>query len=357
MKILFIAPYRQNDEWGDSSRNYIMSLLLTGHDITIRPIFLGTSFVPELSKELLQAEQKKYDKYDVVIQKSLPHAIEYNGHFNKNIVICTVESIYINSGWVRRLNLMDEIWVTSNTQKEMLNCSGITKPIKIIGAALPTDIFTQQHEPLDIVEAQDTFNFYYIGEHSERSNLTSLIISFHSVFRKSDNVRLILNTGASRNDIHNLLADIKKRLRIYKDENYYKKDVIITPLVNNKYEPRLHTLGHCFVLPSCGEAFQKYAVNAVGFNNIALVCPSMKDFVPNSKWVIDSNLAHPCIAQSPLPDLYTGKEVWDEISTYKLGLLMKQIYQEKITNVGGTEFVIEKCSYQSIANNINQALQ
>lgn len=353
MKILFIAPYRQNDEWGDSSRNYIQSLLLTGHDITIRPIFFGNTKITELAPELEKSEKKRHKKYDVLIQKVLPHALTYNGNFDRNIALCTTESRYGLHKWMRQINMMDDVWVTSKHQENLLGA--LHDNISVIGCPIPTDIFNEEFEPLDIPEAQETFNFYYIGEHSERSNITALIIAFHSAFRRSDNVRLILNTNASRDDIHALITDIKKRLRIYANENCYKKDIIITPLVDSKAEPKLHTLGDCFILPSCGEAFQKFAVNAAGFNNIVITSDCMSE-IPGAI-CIQSQDAIPCVSNPPLPDLYTANEIWEEISTEHLMGMMQYAYYHHSDISKFTQAVKDKYSYQAIADSINEALK
>ena len=44
MKVLFIGPYRQNDLWGTTSRDFIKSLsLIEDISLTVRPIFLSDS--------------------------------------------------------------------------------------------------------------------------------------------------------------------------------------------------------------------------------------------------------------------------------------------------------------------------
>ena len=43
MNILFIGPYRQDDEWGRKSRSILKILQKGNHSITSRPIFLSST--------------------------------------------------------------------------------------------------------------------------------------------------------------------------------------------------------------------------------------------------------------------------------------------------------------------------
>jgi len=361
MKILFIAPYKQNDEWGDSSRHYIKSLNLTGHDITVRPIYFSNQLVASLSDEILKLEAKSHPSYDVVIQKSLPHFVEPHGHFKKSIGLCNLESAnyQYHTPWVRQMNLMDEIWTITQHQKDTLKQCGVNVPIKVVGIPIETDVAIDEYSPLEIEQAKDTFVFYYMGEFSERSNLEALVTAFHTEFHYSEPVNLVINSNLDKQHFENFINEIKSKLRVYSKIQRYHPDIVITPLADSKTAPRVHKACNCFVVPSHGEVFQRHLVNALVFGNFVLTGDhsGLQDFIPTTDWLIWSQQSICSVKQPPLPHLYTGNETWYTINTVDLRKKMRAIYETKIQTIPTKEHIQKICSYESIAKNINKALE
>ena len=291
MKILYIAPYRQADEWGETSRHFLEALLLTGYDISIRPVFFSTAVVPELSDRLEDLEQKKYDHYDVVIQKSLPDVLEFNGNFDRNIGLCLLETSRCDRiQWHRNMNFMDEIWTNSFSQLDMLRANGVTVPVHNVGTPIDVSIFDKTYSPLDIQDRIGNYNFYYIGEFSDRSNLEALILAFHSEFDHFEPVNLIINTNTTQDILGNFINTIKSNMRIYENVEQYKNETGILPILQGEDEYKLHQSGDCFILPSRYEAFHKYTINALGFGNVVLVGDDtgMAEFVPQQDWHVET---------------------------------------------------------------------
>ena len=68
--ILFLGPYRQNDGWGLAARDYVRSLLTTGHNIHCQPVYMSNNISPaqEIESDILASENNTLQTYDIVIQ-------------------------------------------------------------------------------------------------------------------------------------------------------------------------------------------------------------------------------------------------------------------------------------------------
>ena len=84
MNILFIGPYRQDDEWGRKSRSLLKTLHRPDHKVTSRPLFLSTS--PSYNAYAEPAEFVTCKEYDVLIQFSLQPLVTYAGNFSKRVL-------------------------------------------------------------------------------------------------------------------------------------------------------------------------------------------------------------------------------------------------------------------------------
>ncbi len=71
-KVLFIAPYRQTDGWGDKARA-LVAMLEQLCDLTIKPIWFNNEVIKEQALGHLEKnEQKNEEEFDILIQFGLP---------------------------------------------------------------------------------------------------------------------------------------------------------------------------------------------------------------------------------------------------------------------------------------------
>lgn len=331
MNVLFVGPYRQNDGWGLASQSYIRALASQYKNLTIRPVFLAGASTAKLDQDLLNLENTKYENYDIVIQKTLPHCLQYNGYFKKNIGLFVLETNNISeSSCVPNINLMDEIWVPSNREKTCLLKSGINKPIKCISQPLDVDYIKANYEhKLKLHSILDhTFKFYFIGEYVERKNLYDLIVAFNLAFNINQPVSLIIKTSIpgrspseSRKIIEKEIETIKKQLNI---STKYKKEILITEYLSYQDIIGLHNTSDCFVMPSYGEAFCRPAAEALvlGKNPIVTDSTGMIDYINSSNGFIIKSYKTPVLLQSRTLsadfDIYNANEHWFKINTYSL---------------------------------------
>jgi glycosyltransferase involved in cell wall biosynthesis len=372
MSVLFIGPYRQQDGWGLATQSYIKAVATQVKELTTRPIFLAGNGTDQLDSDILGYENSLYANYDVVIQKTLPHCLFYDGRFKKNIGLFVLETNNIsNSRCIHNINQMDEVWVPSEQEKKCLIKSGITKPIKAISQPLDIDSITKySNNKLDFNSVVNkTFKFYFIGEYVERKNIKDLITAFHIAFDINQPVSLVLKTsipGMSPSDslraIEKDINELKQKLNI---SQRYKKEIIITEKLPYSDIISLHNSCDCLVSPSYGEAFCRPVAEALCLGNIPIVTDNtgMIDYINNENgFVISSSKTPVIIDQRTLSkdfDIYNANEFWYKISIYDLVEKMKLVYQMHRENRKKLEekrelgiSSIDKFTYSSVGNRL-----
>ena len=125
MKVLYIGCYRDGTGWGQAATDYILAMDSVGIDVVPRPLKLNGNQFP-LPKRILELEEKDSSGCDICIQHTLPHLMEYSTKFEKNIALYSTEtSNFIDSGWSRKINMMDEAWVVNNQMVHASKDSGV----------------------------------------------------------------------------------------------------------------------------------------------------------------------------------------------------------------------------------------
>lgn len=366
--ILFIGPYRQDDGWGDAAKHYIRALALTGNNLCIRPIYMADT-AGEMPIEFLEYEQNKLPYYDVVIQNVLPHLLEYNSTFGKNIALIYTETGNWQNAWASRLNRMDDIWIPSERDRLNLTSSGVIKPIYKVPIPIDVAKFTQSYDSTELTLLKDkkSFIFYFIGEFIQRKGLEKLIQAFHIEFAPDEPVDLVIKTskaGLTANQLAKHLNDycnkIKSILRIYGNLDNYKKEMFITNRLSYNDLMALHYYSNCFVMPSSGESWSIPVADALGFGKTPIIVENTgpNDLVNDSNgWVVPSFQENVLVLDPPLPDIYIGKEIWYNISIHQLCNTMRHAYEYKVVNKSekGMEDIY-KFSYENIASEINKTI-
>jgi len=84
MKVLYIGHYKEKSGWGQAARDYILAMDSVGIDVVPRAFKLGNPSA-QLPSRLLELEKKSAIGSTICVQHVLPHYMEYNNGFKKNI--------------------------------------------------------------------------------------------------------------------------------------------------------------------------------------------------------------------------------------------------------------------------------
>jgi glycosyltransferase involved in cell wall biosynthesis len=340
MNVLYVGPYRQRDSMGLTSRNHLKAISAKYNNLTARPIYFRSHDQFFNDQKILELEYNSYETYDIVIQHTIPGCLFRNKAYKKNIGIISVESHNLNdSQIISNINTMDEIWVSTNYEKNILIKSGVSRTIKIIPPSLDIDLIkTFDDHKLEFHPiVNNMFKFYFIGEYLDRKNIEDLIVSFNLAFSYDEPVCLVLKTGIdtmnpiqSKKVIEEDIQKIKKKLRI---GNKYKQEIIITDYLSYKDKIGLHNACDCFISPSYGESFCKSAIEAMilGKTPIFNTNTAMRDYLDDScAFPVKSHKTPVIVSNGILGkdfDTPSANEYWYKIDIYDLIDKMTEIYK------------------------------
>ena len=336
MKVLYISNYKDGTGWGNAATDYILAMDSVGIDVVCRSIsFNGEK--GEVHPRILELERKSSRHSNVCIQHLLPHMLDYNGRFEKNIALYESEtSNFKSSRWTEYINTMDEAWVVNKQMSEASLSSGVESPIRIIPHTFDTSKYDKEYKPLDIpyMDIENKFVFYFIGEAIRRKNIFALIKAFHLEFDVDEPVDLIIKAskgGMSDDDcgkyIKELCDTAKENLKLYPSNDLYKSEFITTGFLDNEKMMRFHKTMDCFVMPSYGEAWCIPALEsmALGVPVIHTQGTGMDDFC--SGWPVQSRSTRCYLANDSLDNVYTSLTSWQEIDIEALASTMRIAYE------------------------------
>lgn len=335
-KVLYIGNGAEATGYGEAVRQMVLCMDSVGIDVVYRSLFLNSPRI-ELPQRMKELEAKDDSNPDVVIQHTLPHFMEYNAGCGKNIGLFSHESSHFkNSMWAEKINLLDEVWVTSYTQRKACVNSNVTKPVNLIPFPCDVNKYLKSYSPLTFPQLQNKFVFYWIGEFNERKNLQAAVRAFHTEFDPDEPVELVIKTsipGKSAEEsaqlINDYLKDIKQKLKLYRNLGTYKKEMLITRKLSEEDMMRLHKSCNVFLCTSHGEAFCLPAADALGMgnpviaHNLDYVRNNYNGFVPGYENVPVFG------AMQTFPDLLCGNEEWEEVDILSLKAQMRDIYRDK----------------------------
>jgi glycosyltransferase involved in cell wall biosynthesis len=366
MKTLFISNYRDNTGWAHAAQSYILAMDTAGLDVVPRCIKLNNT-QGEVPQRILDLEKKSDKKCDIVIQNVLPHMMSYSGKFDKNIGLCYVEtSSFTDSSWPQYLNMMDEVWVPSTYNVTACENSFVNKPIRNVPIAVDKNKFVKGYQPLNIPETDHRFTFYFIGENTKRKNLATLLQAFHTEFRVTEPVHLVIKTSqpGSQNpekDIQEFIKRVKVSLKLYKNPSDYKAETLVLGQLSEEDMCQLHATGDCLVVPSYGESWNIPCQEAMLFGNTPIYTSGlgMDDYCDPSMG-IGSHSIPAMETLDTFPDLCTARETWRQPNLSGLRKIMREIYEDKKfrENVSQNDMnELDNHSYEVVGNKIKNLLE
>lgn len=359
MKVLCTSVFRDGTGYSHAAIENALACEAAGLNVVCRSITLSPQKGRQAAQRIAHLEAKDLRAVDAVIQLSLPHTFEYKGGV-RNIGFFAWETTHFRrSSWATYCNMMDEIWVFCIQSRQAAIDSGVRVPVKVIPHACDVKRFERRLEPLDIPVLRGKMAFYFIGEATRRKNLPGLLRAYFAAFSSRDDVALLIKTSVpgmtpeqGARHIGEMVADMKRVMRLYRNERLYPPVVTITRHLSEDMMDRLHATGHCFVMPSHGESWCIPAMDAMGFGNPIVASnwgafPEILDEDGRNRfgeetqqfdypcggstdcgWLVDGHLV-PCFApDSGLGDLYTGHERWFDPDLGMLADHMRQAYCE-----------------------------
>lgn len=335
VKVLYVGHYKDGTGWADAAIRYITAMDKYNIEVVPRAIKLNNNPV-NIPERILELEQRSADGCEVVIQHVLPHLMEYNPKFRKNIGICIVETRGWEHGpWVQKLGLMDEVWACNkSTYGEAKRKKHFKKCYYV-----PHSLDLEEYVPKKPLFELPGYTFAHIGDFNRRKNLSGLLRAFHSEFDINEPVNLVIKAskyghtpGQVKELVQKTCDEVKKQLRLY-PTGLYHKEIILTDYLSREDMLRLHNSYDCLVTPSYGEAFNLIAADAMGYGKpvIASNCGAHIDHF-KSQHLVEGHY-EPCFGEQSFPFLFTGRETWFKCDEMSLRERMRSFYEQDLKEV------------------------
>ena len=325
-KVKYIGNFTDGTGWSRAGMYNALALDHYGYDITAVDLKYSKRTVSLSEPRMYELLAKKEDGVSMVFQHVLPSEyIKYPGV--KNIGCLVLETKTLNNPlWIKKIKLMDEIWVPSKYCYDVV--SKIHDNVKIIPYFFNVDMLAARSE-LILPEIQNRFNFLFVGENVRRKNIELLIRAFCSEFRAFEPVNLLIKTNQDIN-----IKEIVDKCRL---NHRAREPFIITEYLSDVDLYTIMSQCHSFVMPSAGEGWCYPLAEAahIGLwpiytNNIG-AGEFMGEVARSSKYAIPSYDTY-CFGESGVDGLYTSDDIWSEPCIISLRAVMRyahQNYKEK----------------------------
>lgn len=367
MKVLMIGHYKEFGGWGKACRDYILAMDSVGIDVVPRAFKLNDS-KPKIPARILELEEKSIEGCTHCIQHLLPHHLDFNGRFKKNIALCVYESFSDKlSGWSSKINTMDELWTSSRHSESAFLSNDVNIPIKRVPHTFDTSIYSQQYEKMSNPELDGNFIFYTIADLNKRKDLFSLIQAFHLAFSPNEPVRLLIKTskhGMSPEETANIVMDecskIKQSMKLYRRIEDYSSEIIVTHELSEEDIMKIHATCDCFVTTSHGEAWCIPLFDAMSMGKMAIYPEGMFEFTHAKTGALKFE-----IPTSPIPvfglndsffELGSSREVWEQSDVLDLVKFMREAYEGRDIKCNAASNIQKLYSYKTIGNKIKGLL-
>ncbi len=336
MKTLIVGPIFDGSGYSESMIQYAMALDHVGVDVAVRQVRMTTA-THEPSDKIKSFNQKDLKNIDTIIQYNLPSEFAYKGGVLNVGAFAYETSGFPHTDWKFGLNLMDQVLVSSNHQRQaVINTCGprIQHRVTVIPHPVDTSKFDQEYELMDFDTTKETIKFYSIAEFNKRKNLSTLIVAYYTAFDINDNVLLILKTNFSNpeqeKEFKEFCLKIKKDLGRFKNPEYYPKIALVPNRLLDKHICSLHKTGDIFVSTSHGEAICLPFLDAMGFGNPCIV-PRHSSFLDyrllyDDDLIVDSHESIAFGVKNAPEGLYTCDEKWGNVPLVGLTQKMRWAY-------------------------------
>ncbi len=181
------------------------------------------------------------------IQINFTQPTRYKLHKNQYQIGYTPwESTEIESEWVERMNLCNEIWATSDWVAEVYKKNGVTVPVKVYPHGIE-DLWAPKKRKLI---PGKPFKFLHVGEPSPRKSGKMVVDTFIRMFGNNPDYQLTIKCHP-----HHTIRLYNKDGNFDNPENLYSNIKVINQEYSVENLAHLYHSHHVLIYPSWGEGF------------------------------------------------------------------------------------------------------
>ena len=317
------------------NRNLAFGLNQLGCKVQLDPINKSASNLEESEVRALNKINKTVSKFAIVIDSMIPTFSNMSGGAYK-ILYTTIEASSVPQQFIDICANYNEIWVTSDFCKEVLEKYNVQKPVFVIPDSIDINNYQEKGEKLKFNPPLNKFVFLSVFGWSYRKGYDVLLKAYLQEFSKKDNVSLLLVTRVNYDVKKN--GEIKKTIKDY-IQKYNPGDTphisLYTSVIPEVSMSSLYRASNAFVLLSRGEGFNLTVCEA-SLCGLPIICTNHSGHTmflnKNNSYLVDIDIVSP-LEQGLMDVHYWDGQLFPELTSLEViknaQKIMRQVYKNK----------------------------
>jgi glycosyltransferase involved in cell wall biosynthesis len=280
-------------------------------------------------------DELKRTKLDLVrsvfYQGAMAYLWDLNCYARYRVGHTMFETDRLPDGWARWCNLMDEVWVPSEFNRETFTFAGVDPHrLRVLPLGVDASLFRPGYKPFQWQQARG-FKFLSIFDLQDRKGMDLLLKAYLAEFKSSEDVCLVLkitqHTDRTTDPASLLAYFVEKEAGLSLEKA--PTIILVQGYVPRTDLPRLYASADAFVLPSRGEGFGLPYIEALacGLPVIATRWSSQLDFLNDgNSYLIDIEGLVPASCRDV--EYFAGHR-WAQPSVEHLRQLMRAVYSNR----------------------------
>lgn len=331
MKIQVIGPFLDYSGYAQASRSFFMAMHKSGLDLKANIVSFqkGKKYLGKGS-DLIRKKSvtRKNEKIDVSISILTPeHYANLIIPGAYNIGFFYWEVIGLPELWVWMCNQMDEVWVCSETFKNVAKTWGVRVPIYVVPTPMDMNIQVSKN-----ARSSKKFTFLSNFQWTQRKNPQLLLGSYWRAFENVKDVRLVLKVYRANFSMSEQLAiqsDIERYKELQPQKHYPEIKLILNELSEQEVAD-LYEDCDCYVLPHKGEGWGVPQMEAMAHGKpiISTSFGGIHEWLDQSSaWLIPFKYEN-VYGMDHIP-WYKKEFLWAKPDQIVFELMMKEAYKDK----------------------------
>lgn len=363
ISVKYVSSCKSPSGYGSAARQFIVALFVSGVNVTTESI----SQTPEQSDYGITGNIiKSLDNRDIDYQVNIIHLTpdlypDYKEEGKYNIGHLFWETDRLPVEWIKPCNEIDELWVASEKQIEMIKRSGVTTPCYAFSQPIDISLAYENIKPFKLNHPTD-FTFYSIFQWIPRKNPRGIIQAYWKEFEGNDEVTLFIKTYRITyiNKEYQIIREDIEQWRKALKQKHYPKIYLLHKVLTEKEMIRLHLTGDVFIQSSSGEGWSRPTQEAMlmGKPVISGNNGGITDVMTSKYYTKVKSNETDIVISSEIPWYQQGMKWW-ELDEQDLRKQMKSLYEQKGESISNStqQFIIDNFSFQTVGKQMKERLE